>query len=302
MLVPHRTFSSPEYRYGFQGQEMDDEIKGNGNSLNYKYRMHDPRVGRFFAVDPLFREYPHNSTYAFSENSTIAFVEIEGLEKEFYYNAVEKAKENAKTKTFGTETDITGLYGASIDVLPIVGDIKGLAEVFTGKDLVTGEKLGWWRLSGLMFLSELRVAKNTTELFTAAKVVDKVIDKIQTINPSKIRFSQSSVNGAEEIIKSMKKKGWKGDPVDVVTMNDGLLTSIDNTRILAASEAGIDVQAKVHKYDDALPKDLVERFTTKKGTPKTWGEAVEFRIQKQKATYRKNNPNGSMQIEGKLKE
>ncbi len=41
------------YRYGFQGQERDDEIKGNGNSVNYKYRMHDPRLGRFFAVDPL---------------------------------------------------------------------------------------------------------------------------------------------------------------------------------------------------------------------------------------------------------
>jgi len=71
------------YRYGFQGQEMDDEVKGEGNSVNYKYRMHDPRVGRFFAVDPLASSYPYNSPYAFSENSTIAFIELEGLEK-FY--------------------------------------------------------------------------------------------------------------------------------------------------------------------------------------------------------------------------
>ena len=71
------------YRYGFQNQEKDDEIKGVGNSVNYKYRMHDPRVGRFFAVDPLASKFPWNSTYAFSENSTIAFVELEGLEKYF---------------------------------------------------------------------------------------------------------------------------------------------------------------------------------------------------------------------------
>ncbi len=32
---------------GFQGQEKDDEIKGEGNSLNYTYRMHDPRLGGF---------------------------------------------------------------------------------------------------------------------------------------------------------------------------------------------------------------------------------------------------------------
>jgi RHS repeat-associated protein len=68
------------YRYGFQGQEKDDEIKGEGNSVNYKYRMHDPRIGRFFAVDPLAAEYPFYSPYAFSGNQVIHMVELEGLE------------------------------------------------------------------------------------------------------------------------------------------------------------------------------------------------------------------------------
>src|SRR5690554_3300390 len=68
------------YRYGFQGQEKDDEVKGNGNSVNYKYRMHDPRVGRFFAVDPLASKYPHNGPYNFSENRVIDCIELEGLE------------------------------------------------------------------------------------------------------------------------------------------------------------------------------------------------------------------------------
>ena len=81
MLVPNRNYQSPEYRYGFQGQEKDDEIKGNGNSLNYKYRMHDPRVGRFFAVDPLTKEYPYYTPYQFSGNKVIHAVELEGLEE-----------------------------------------------------------------------------------------------------------------------------------------------------------------------------------------------------------------------------
>ena len=68
------------YRYGFQGQEDDDVIKGEGNSVNYKFRMHDPRIGRFFAVDPLAWKYPYNSPYAFSENRVIDRVELEGLE------------------------------------------------------------------------------------------------------------------------------------------------------------------------------------------------------------------------------
>ena len=80
MLVPNRHGSSNSYRYGFQGQEKDDEIKGEGNSLNYTFRMHDPRVGRFFAVDPLFRKYPWYSPYQFSGNRVIDMVELEGLE------------------------------------------------------------------------------------------------------------------------------------------------------------------------------------------------------------------------------
>jgi RHS repeat-associated protein len=80
MLLPNRHGSSDSYRYGFQGQEKDDEIKGEGNSINFKYRMHDPRINRFFAIDPLASKYPWNSPYAFSENNLIRFIELEGLE------------------------------------------------------------------------------------------------------------------------------------------------------------------------------------------------------------------------------
>jgi RHS repeat-associated protein len=80
MLMPGRKGSTGEYRYGFQGQEKDDEVKGEGNSVNYKYRMHDPRIGRFFARDPIAHEYAHNSPYAFSENRVIDGIELEGLE------------------------------------------------------------------------------------------------------------------------------------------------------------------------------------------------------------------------------
>jgi RHS repeat-associated protein len=67
-------------RYGFQNQERDDEIKGEGNSINFEYRMHDPRLGRFFKIDPLAPRYPYNSPYAFSENRVIDGIELEGLE------------------------------------------------------------------------------------------------------------------------------------------------------------------------------------------------------------------------------
>ncbi len=80
MLLPNRHANTSDYRYGFQSQEMDDEVKGEGNSLNYTFRMHDPRVGRFFAVDPLAHEYPWYTPYQFSGNRPIDMKELEGLE------------------------------------------------------------------------------------------------------------------------------------------------------------------------------------------------------------------------------
>ncbi|MBN8641151.1 MAG: hypothetical protein J0L86_04995 [Flavobacteriales bacterium] len=86
-LVPNRHATDGSYRYGFQGQEKDDEIKGEGNSLNYTFRMHDPRVGRFFAVDPLESKYPWYTPYQFSGNRPIDSIELEGLE-EFKINKI----------------------------------------------------------------------------------------------------------------------------------------------------------------------------------------------------------------------
>ncbi|MCF8218612.1 MAG: hypothetical protein K9J21_06490 [Bacteroidales bacterium] len=102
MLLTDGSYSSGDYRFGFQGQEMDNEIKGTGNSINFKYRMHDPRIGRFFAVDPLAKKYPYNSPYAFSENDVIRAIELEGLEK-YIINII--GKSDGKTKEEGRKKD-----------------------------------------------------------------------------------------------------------------------------------------------------------------------------------------------------
>ena len=119
----------------------------------------------------------------------------------------------------------------------------------------------------------------------------------KTINPNEIRYSQSSVNGSNDIIQSMRESGWKGEPIDVVEMPDGIYTTIDNTRVVSAREAGINVKANVHGYNAPLPSGYIERFTTKKGVPKTWGEAIELRVGKQKASFRNGNPYGKFDME-----
>lgn len=72
--------NTSDYRYGFNGQEKDNEKDGLGNTQTFKYRINDARLGRFLSVDPLYKDYPHQSTYAFCENRVIDKMELEGAE------------------------------------------------------------------------------------------------------------------------------------------------------------------------------------------------------------------------------
>lgn len=40
------------YRYGFNGQERSDEVKGEGNSYTAEFWEYDPRIGRRWNLDP----------------------------------------------------------------------------------------------------------------------------------------------------------------------------------------------------------------------------------------------------------
>ena len=80
MLLPNRHGSSDKYRYGFNGKEKDDELKGEGNSYDFGARMLDSRVGRWFAVDPLFIKYPYEGNYNAFGNNPILYTDIDGRE------------------------------------------------------------------------------------------------------------------------------------------------------------------------------------------------------------------------------
>lgn len=67
-----------ENKKKFVGQELDTEF--DLNWYQFKYRNHDPQIGRFVQIDPLASHYVHNSTYAYAENRVIDGVDLEGLE------------------------------------------------------------------------------------------------------------------------------------------------------------------------------------------------------------------------------
>ena len=71
MILPKRHGSTDNYRYGFQGQEKDDEIKGEGNSINTYFRRYDPRIGRWLSPDPKESLMPFETPYSYANNTPI---------------------------------------------------------------------------------------------------------------------------------------------------------------------------------------------------------------------------------------
>jgi RHS repeat-associated protein len=84
MLVPNRHEDAKEYRYGFNGKEKDDEIKGGGLQIDYGFRIYDPRIARFLSVDPLTKDYTALTPYQFASNTPIQAIDIDGKEGETY--------------------------------------------------------------------------------------------------------------------------------------------------------------------------------------------------------------------------
>ena len=99
MGMPVRSYSAAtaaNYRYGFNGKENDNEVKGTGNEIDYGMRMYDPRVGRFLSTDPLEKKYPELTPYQFAGNSSIRSVDIDGLEPWDINSEVARMKRQAE--------------------------------------------------------------------------------------------------------------------------------------------------------------------------------------------------------------
>ncbi|MBD0255109.1 MAG: hypothetical protein ICV83_05275 [Cytophagales bacterium] len=114
------------YRYGFNGQEKDNELKGYGNSYDFMFRIYDPRLGKFLSVDPLFKDYAWNSPYAFAENRVIDGKDLEGKEYENYQaSQIVKSKGVAALKIINADHGLGPLVKANYSL-----QVHGSGEAF----------------------------------------------------------------------------------------------------------------------------------------------------------------------------
>jgi len=104
MVMPGRSWkaaSADGYRFGFGGKEGDGEIKGENNSYDFGARIYDPRLGKWFSIDPLFKDYPAHSPYSYALNNPIVNIDKDG-KKVYFFPGLKYDPNNLKkfTKTF----------------------------------------------------------------------------------------------------------------------------------------------------------------------------------------------------------
>jgi RHS repeat-associated protein len=113
MIIPNRNGNSPAYRYGFNGMEKDDELKGEGNSYDFGARMLDSRIGRWFAKDPKEGKYPSFSTYNYVLNNPIIYYDFDGRDLVYFDrngNEVNRIVDKKINKTYVERTSEDNLH------------------------------------------------------------------------------------------------------------------------------------------------------------------------------------------------
>ncbi len=114
---PTRDFQAQSgvQRYGFQGQEQDAEIWEG--AVNFKYRVEDARLGRFFSVDPLFLSFPWNGPYSYSSNRVIDKIELEGAETAVPSYYIEGKGHTTAIDTYSEHNVDTSIFERRMEIL-----------------------------------------------------------------------------------------------------------------------------------------------------------------------------------------
>ncbi|MFM7638349.1 MAG: RHS repeat domain-containing protein [Bacteroidota bacterium] len=170
--VNGRSFSSAEYRFGYQNQEKDDEIAGEGNAVIYKYRVHNARLGRFLSIDPLMAKYPHISPYAAFGNNPILFIDVDGKEIKVHREKDEDGS-TVIVVTFTGKLINNSSTEYTLEQLQGIADrmVTGFVEAYTGE----GENFRWRGVANITVVSEdnpLTKTDHAIRLYDEGKLPD----------------------------------------------------------------------------------------------------------------------------------
>lgn len=139
--------NSVQNRLKFQGREHVDDLGLNWDS--FKWRNHQPDIGRFFNVDPISDKYYYNSPYAFSENKVIAHIELEGLEAKTIKQVSDRVTNKSNWQELGRGLKTYGNTLATMTgAKALWNKITEVEKSFPRQDKPLNEDMGGFVLTG----------------------------------------------------------------------------------------------------------------------------------------------------------
>lgn len=127
-LMPARQVNVSDYRYGFNGKEMDNEVKGTGNQQDYGMRIYDTRIGKFLSADPLTKSYADLTPFQFASNNPIQNIDLDGLE--------------------GISSTIPGVWSPVTGKYMVQGDVNGDMVVDASERESWSRAMSFWMIGG----------------------------------------------------------------------------------------------------------------------------------------------------------
>jgi RHS repeat-associated protein len=231
MLMPGRKYSADgSYRYGFNGKENDNEVKGEGNQQDYGMRIYDPRLGRFLSVDPIARNFPMLTPFQFAANTPISAIDLDGLESAVVtVTSISSAKSNS--------------------VLKVQFDMKRIAEKASLRSaaidwIIPQLKMPTWRQTsyGLTEVERSRIVRETVSAFLTFNFTENISHnfdgkKIKT-QSLEVELNTELLFGAEHATeKSLEIRelfnltaqalGYFSEATDEAIVESKVLTGID---------------------------------------------------------------------------
>ena len=194
-------------RYGFNGKEGDDEVKGTGNSLDFGARIYDSRLGRWLSVDPSAYLYPAWSPYSNSLSNPIVLNDPNGEKPKV--TIVENADGSVSitvTNSVYLVLDVLGNRSSAMKAIGEPSDFYGGKSVNTAV-IINGEV----RSATMTFNTEV---KTYTDIDQAASDRDAAGYGTVVQYDKKARSSSFTKNTSKHgdfMVLAPKSATWKGD-------------------------------------------------------------------------------------------
>jgi RHS repeat-associated protein len=228
-LVQISSKQSDKYRFGYNGQEKDNEIAGMGNHNTAEFWEYDSRTGRRWNLDPVPDE--SESQYAVNKNNPIQYDDPDG---------------DCPSCIIG------GLIGAAVDYGTQVASnyIEGKKNIFT--DNINLTSIGVAAVEGFV-TSGASVAKNVgakIAIKTAATIINNTVEIKTSKDGIKVKVEKDVVNiaknslidatvdgvakavtpGAKTVQKQLSKTGFNKGQVATTVKNGLKSADVDVTR------------------------------------------------------------------------